>query len=368
MTDAARLLDLTEALMLIPGLSGHEGRVRRFLRDRLAELGIASRTDVLGNLLATLPGEPGAPSVLLIAHMDQLGLMVRRIEPDGLLRVERVGGVPERALPAQPVLVMVAEGRDVAGVIAHKSHHATAPEERGRVLPLGELSVDAGFASAAGARAAGIDIGTPVVLAPRVTRLAGGRLAGPSVDDRAACAVLLEVARGLADQPHPTVHLCFSVQEEFNLRGALPAARALRPDICLQLDLSIAADTPEMAGRGEVRLGGGPVISLMSFHGRGTLNGLLPHPALVALAERTARQAALPLQRSAFTGALTETAYVQLEGEGVACLDLGFPCRYSHSAVECCDTGDLALLAKLVLAMLGGIGEGFPLDRDGYPQ
>ena len=97
-----------------------------------------------------------------------------------------------------------------------------------------------------------------------------------------------------------------------------------------------------MAGRGEVRLGGGPAMSLYSFHGRGTLNGLIPHPALTRLFEATARaERASPLQRSAHVGALTETSYVQLIGEGVACLDLGFPVRYSHSAREVCDLADL---------------------------
>jgi putative aminopeptidase FrvX len=163
------------------------------------------------------------------------------------------------------------------------------------------------------------------------------------------------------------VHLLFSVQEEFNLRGAVPAAAALAPDICLQLDLSVATDTPDLAGRGEVRLGAGPVMSLMSFHGRGTLNGLLPHPALVALAGRAAAEEGIALQRTAFTGALTETSYVQLLGAGVACLDLGFPCRSTHSAAETCDLADLEGLARLVLAMLGRIGPGFRLDRDGGP-
>lgn len=363
-----RLAGLLAGLMALPGPPGHEDRVRRHLRDLLEGAGIAARSDRLGNLVATLSGDPAAPAVLLIAHMDQPALMVRRVEPDGFLRLERIGGVPERALPAQPLLLMIGEGRDLPAVIAHKSHHATAPEERGRVLPLAELYADAGFASAAAARAAGVDVGTPAVYAPRCDRLAGGRIAGPAIDDRGACAVLVEVARALArGAPHPTVHLLFSVQEEFNLRGALPAARALRPDICLQLDITVATDTPDLAGRGEVRLGAGPVASHLSFHGRGTLNGLLPHPALLRLAERAAAAAGIPLQRSAFTGALTETAYVQLEGEGVACLDLGFPCRSTHSAAELADLADLEGLARLVLAMLAEIGAGFTLDRDGVP-
>jgi putative aminopeptidase FrvX len=161
----------------------------------------------------------------------------------------------------------------------------------------------------------------------------------------------------------PTVHLVFSVQEEFNLRGAQVAAQSLTPDIALQIDLMLATDTPDMADRGEMTLGGGPGISLYSFHGRGTLNGVIPHPALVRLFEDTARAEKMALQRSAQVGVLTDLSYVQLVGEGVASLDIGFPMRYSHSSVECCDLEDLESLARLTLAALSRIAPGFALNR-----
>jgi len=364
-----RLHALTRELMLIPGLSGYEGRVRRYLARQLAEFGLESRSDRLGNLIATIAGDGDAPSVMLFAHMDQLGLIVRKIEANGLVRVERLGGVPEKALPAQAVLFCVGEGHDVPGVLANKSHHATAPDEKYRVLPYPELYIDAGFDSAAAVLAAGIDIGTPVVYAPKATDLAGGRIAGTSVDDRAGCAVVVEVAGALIDVARkPTVHIVFSVQEEFNLRGALVAAQALAPDIAIQLDLTLATDTPDMTARGDVRLGGGPGMSLYTFHGRGTLNGTLPHPALVELFDTTAADEGLTLQRSAQIGVLTDSSYVQLVNAGVAAIDLGFPMRYSHSALEVCDLADLEGLAQLLIAGLQRIDAGFRLDRDAFEQ
>ena len=367
---AERLLELTKALVRIPGLSGHEGRVRRRIASELDELGLAHRTDRLGNLISTLEGDAAAPAVMVVAHMDQLGLLVRRIEPDGFLRVERLGGVPEKALPAQAVIVGARGGRDLPGVISNTAHHFTPPEQKYRVAPYQELFVDCGFSSADAARAAGVEIGSPITYAPQAIELAEGRLAGTALDDRAACAVLIELLRALIERtpPRPTVHAVFSVQEEFNLRGALPAAQALRPAVCLQLDLAIATDTPDLAGRGEIRLGGGPAMSVFSFHGRGTLNGLLPHPALTRLVEETAAVEGLKLQRATQMGALTETSYIQLVGEGVACLDLGFPCRASHSALEVCDLGDLAGLLALLTAAIPRIGPGFSLNPDDYPQ
>jgi putative aminopeptidase FrvX len=351
-------------LMLIPGLSGHEDRVRRHIAGLLAAESVESRADRLGNLIATFPGEAGAPSVMVFTHMDQLGFFVRKIEADGMVRVERMGGVPERALASQAVLLCVGEGRDVPGVIANKSHHATAPEEKYVVLKAPELRIDTGHGSKAAVEAAGVRIGTPVVYRPNAMVLAGGRIAGTSVDDRAGCAVLVEVARALkAREGGPTVHVVFSVQEEFNLRGAVVAAQMMKPDVAIQIDLMLACDTPDMADRGEMVMGGGPGMSLYSFHGRGTLNGVIPHPAAVRLMEETAAAEGLTLQRSAQVGVLTDLSYVQLLGEGVVAVDVGFPCRYTHSSLEMCDLADLEGLTRLLVAALGRIGPGFDLSR-----
>ena len=351
-------------LMMVPGLSGHEDRVRRAIRARLNQSGISARTDRLGNLIATFEGDAEAPGVMLFTHMDQLGFVVRKIEDNGLIRVERLGGVPERAIASQAVVLATADG-DIPGVIANKSHHATRPEEKLTVVTTPEVFIDTGHGSKQAVEAAGIAIGTPVTYRPNVIDMADGRIAGTSVDDRAGCAVLIEVARRLAARGGgPTVHVVFSVQEEFNLRGAVVAAQTLKPDLAIQIDLMLATDTPDMEDRGEMRLGGGPGISLYSFHGRGTLNGVIPHPAMVRLFEETARAEDMSLQRSAQVGVLTDLSYVQLVGEGVASIDVGFPMRYSHSSLEMCDLGDLEALARLLDAALSRIGPDFPLDRD----
>lgn len=353
------LRELTLDLMSVPGLSGHEERIRARIRQHLD--GLATQTDRLGNLWTTRAGD--GPSVMLFTHMDQLGFVVRRIEPDGFLRLERLGGVPERALPSQAVVLPLAGGRNIHGIIASKSHHATAPEEKYTVTPYRDLHVDCGFESRAEAEAAGVVIGAPVVYAPGGRCLGDHRLTGTALDDRAGCAVLIEVARVLAGTAGATVHTAFTVQEEFNLRGAQPLAQRIQPDIAIQVDLMLATDTPDMTGRGEMRLGGGPGISLLSFHGRGTLNGVIPHPALVRLFEQTAEAEGIPLQRSAQTGVLTDLSYVQLVGEGVACIDVGFPMRYSHSSREVADLRDLERLRDLLVAAIARIGPDFPLER-----
>ena len=352
-----------KTLMAIPGLSGHEERVAAWLRGQLNALGLPNRTDRLGNLIATIAGDPAKPSVMIFTHMDQLGFFVRKIEADGLIRVERMGGVSERAMAAQEVTLCGAKG-DIAGIIMNKAHHATTPDEKYKVLTAPEIRIDTGHGSKAAVEAAGIRIGTPVVYAARVIELAGERIAGTSVDDRAGCAALLDLARARKGRMGPTLHLVWSVQEEFNLRGAVVAAQNLHPDIAIQIDLMLATDTPDMADRGEMVMGGGPGISLYSFHGRGTLNGVIPHPALVSLMEETALALSLPLQRSAQVGVLTDLSYVQLLGDGVASIDVGYPMRHSHSTIECCDLRDVAGLVRLLDGALDRIPAGMKLERD----
>ena len=342
------------ALMSIPGLSGHEDRVRHAIAARLDGIGIAHRTDRLGNLIATIPGT--GPSVMLFAHMDQLGFVVRRIEADGGIRVERLGGVPERTVLAQAVTLSGRKG-DVPGLIGAPSHHVTPQADKLAAIQTADLRIDAGHGSAEAVRAAGIEIGCPVTYAPRAIELAGGRVAGTAVDDRAGCAVMLAVAERLKGGAGPTLHLVWSVQEEFDLRGAVPAARALAPDAAIQIDLMVATDQPEAEHLGEMRLGGGPGMSLYSFHGRGTLAGTIPHPGMVRLMEDAAEGASIPLQRQARVGVLTDSSWVQHLGEGVACIDVGFPMRHSHSPLEMVDLADLEALAALLCAAIPSLTE-----------
>lgn len=364
------LCDTLRELTSIPGLAGHEHRVARYLASRIPRAGAVVRLDPTGNLLVTVAGhDPAAPSAMVFAHMDSLGFVVRRIEPDGFVRLERLGGIPEKALPGLRVVIESVHGDLVPGVIGVKAHHAADPAEKVAVTPYADLSVDLGCASADEVREVGIEIGCPVVYEPRFTRLRGDRVSATAIDDRAGCAVLLALVQRALEQPYPsTVHFVFSVQEEYNLRGALVAANRLAPDFAVCLDLVVATDTRDLKERGDLRLGAGPTMSLYSFHGRGTLNGTIPHPALVRHFGKIAAQQGIQLQRSANLGSLTDSAYVQLSGNGVPSIDLGYPVRYTHTPVETCDLRDLEALTELVHHGLRAVDGGFDLARHGLPD
>lgn len=345
-----RLENLLRDTALIPALSGHEQKMARYMKEKFEALGYPVTIDVFGNCIAEVEGKnPDAPTVMIFGHMDQLGFMVRYIEEDGFLRLERVGGIPEKVLPALEVQVQNRKGEMIDGVIGVKSHHATPPEEKYVVDKYTSLFVDIGATCREEVEQMGIVVGSPVVYAPKFRKLAGSVVSGTSMDNRIACSIVLELGYLFRENPPDcTVYLVGSVQEEFNLRGAMMAARTIKPKMAVALDIALEGGTPDMKSKSSVILGKGPVISLYNFHGRGTLNGTIPHPAMVRLFEKTAEKLNINLQRSANIGSLTDMAYVQLEGTGVLGVDIGVPCRYTHTPVETCDLRDLEATAKLV--------------------
>ena len=358
------IVKITKELCLIPSLSGYEDGVRKYLKNKLNERNLKNYSDVLGNLICTLPGKKNLPSIMLFAHMDQLGFIVKKIENNGFLRVERLGGVPEKALAAQEVTIQSEDGKYFNGVIGNKSHHATSVEDKYKVISYRNIYIDAGFSDKDEVIKNKINIGSPITYAPYFTLIGKNSLVGTSIDDRAGCAVIFEVAKKLEKiVDRPTVHIVFSVQEEFNLRGVLPVAQKLKPDIAVQIDLMLSSDTPDMENQGEVILGKGPCMSMYSFHGRGTLNGLIPHPSLVNLFRDVSKKENINLQRSATVGVLTDSSYVQLVDKGIATIDMGFPIRYSHSSREMCDLRDLIDLENLLFKSIININKNFSLIR-----
>ncbi|MEX2541710.1 MAG: M42 family metallopeptidase [Trueperaceae bacterium] len=354
-----------QTLATLPGLAGHEQRVASFMSEKMRPHADNVYTDTLGNVIATVNGsDADAPSIMVSAHMDSLGFIVRKIEDDGFIRVYRLGGIPEKVLPATKITITNSRGKDIPGIIGIKAHHVTPPEEKYKVTPLQELFIDIGARSKAEVQQAGIQTGDPITYTGQFQRLANDTVTATFIDNRGGCLAVLETLRRLAkNRPKATTHIVATVQEEFNLRGAAPVAHALRPAIALCVDGTVPGDTPDLAGSNDVRMGGGPAMNLYSFHGRGTLNGLVPHPALVRAISRSAEEDGLVLQRSAFFGGLTEGSYVQLENGGTPTIDLSFSMRYSHSPAEMCHLGDVQGLIDLLSEFIPKVSADFDFSR-----
>jgi putative aminopeptidase FrvX len=355
------LIERLEKYCLTPAMAGFEDEMIKKLKVDLKDHVDEIRVDVLGNVIATIKGTtPDGSDLMVFAHTDSLGMIVKGVEANGFIRIERVGGVPERILAASNVILQPTSGKIVNGVIGFVSHHLTPPEDKYIVKPIGDCYVDIGATSAKEVDELGIRIGTPVLYRPSFERLINNRVAATSLDDRGGCAVLVELAQHFKkNRPKATIHLVGTVQEEFNLRGAMVAAQQIRPTAAISIDLVAASDTPDIHGGNAVKVGSGPVVGTYTFHGRGTLNGLIPHPRLLSVIEDAAKSKKIALQRHATIGLLTDASYVQLVGEGIACVDVAWPTRYTHSGVEVCSLDDLEALKVLLVEVV----ENFPVEE-----
>jgi len=232
------------------------------------------------------------------------------------------------------------------------------------VVEIPDLFVDIGAHSKDEAMALGVYPGAPVTYHGFFQEMPGGQIAGKALDNRAGCFVLLQVLRLLAGKAIPaTVYLVGSVQEEFNIRGVVPAAFALNPDLAIGLDVSIACDTPDLKGHADIAFGGGPVIGHYTFHGRGTLCGLIPNPKLRQYMADTAERLGIAVQHSVFLGGLSDTSYLAVVREGIPAVDLALPIRYTHAPIEVGSLPDMEQLILLLCAALEGINASLDLCR-----
>lgn len=356
------LIERLEKYCLTPAMAGFEEEMIKRLSSDLKGLVDEMYVDVLGNVIAKIEGtSPNGSDLMIFAHTDSLGMIVKEVQDDGFIRIERVGGVPERILAASNVVLQSTTGKMINGVIGFVSHHLTPPEDKYIVKPINECYIDIGATNAKEVEAAGIRVGTPVLYRPSFERLMNNRVAATSLDDRGGCALLVELAQHFSKKrPKATIHLVGTVQEEFNLRGAMVAAQQINPTAAISIDLVAASDTPDIKGGNAVEIGKGPVVGTYTFHGRGTLNGLIPHPRLLSVVEDAAKKQKVDLQRHATIGLLTDASYVQLVGAGIACVDLAWPTRYTHSGVEMSSLDDLESLKSLLI----GVVEAFPVEEN----
>lgn len=351
--------------MSVTRLSGYEGDMARLFAQDMGKYADGVVTDRIGNVIAQFEGtDPSAPSLMVFAHMDVIGFIVTCIDDKGFLRVERMGGVPEKIVQSTAVNVGSETGGIYPGIIGTKAYHVMSAADKEKADPLSALWVDIGADSREQVQALGIEVGCPVTYANHYCELLGNRVTGTYIDDASGLTSLLHIASMIAKTPHnATVYLVGTVWEEFNARGAMMAQRTAKADMAICLMGPGAGDTPDQHNYNNVRLGGGPGVTLFNFHGKGTLNGCIAHKGMFELMKSAAQAAGINLQRSAARGALSDTAYIQLEDMGIPCLDMGTPDRYSHSQTELCDLGDLEQTGLLVTEFIRQLSADFNLNR-----
>ncbi len=335
-------MDLLKRLCETPGIAGHEDAVRAVVAEELRPLVDELRVDTLGNLIGTKRGA-GGPRVMIAAHMDEIGFLVKHVDDRGFLRLQPVGGFDARVLIAQRVLVH-GVGGVLRGVVqpAAKPIHLLEPGEAGKSPKLDELFVDVGLGGDA-VRAA-VEVGDMVTL-DRTTEPVGDAVVSKALDDRLGVYVMIEAVRAMGGGTAEVVAVA-TTQEEVGLRGAQTAAYALEPDIAVALDVTLAGDVPGGAGEQTVtRLGDGVAIKVFdSSH--------LANPKLLRHLRDLAHHHGIACQLEVLPRGGTDAGAMQRARAGAPAITLSIPTRYVHTVNEMASTADIdatvALLARFL--------------------
>ena len=338
----ALLKTLTEA----PGPPGYEDPVRKLMAGYMRPLADKVSFDGLGSVIAQ-QGTSG-PRIMIDAHMDELGGMVRQIRPDGYITMQMLGYWLDQALPDQRWTIIGSKGPVPAITAlwdAHIAPHGDAHQPTQEQHPY----LDIGARNAADVQALGISAGDPVIPVTEFTELANHRYLAKAWDDRVGCAVMIEAMRRLAHEPHPNqIFYAATVQEEgsIEMRGAQTSARSINPDIGIALEVGIPNDLPGTAPDASLEtLGGGPGMMLYTF-------SELPNRKLVEFVKQTAAGQHIPLQFDFVRGFGDDAGAIKLNGTGVPLTTLLVPARYTHTHNGIIDRADFDRTVHLLVTLL----------------
>jgi putative aminopeptidase FrvX len=340
-----RVMQLLKELTDAPGPPGYEEPVRKLMVENMKPLADHVSYDGLGSVIAQ-QGSAG-PRIMLDAHMDELGGMVRRVRPDGFVSIQMLGYWLDQALPDQRWVIIGSKGpvsavSDLwdAHIAPHEPPHPGGPRE---------VYLDVGARNPAEVEALGISPGDPVAPVTDFQVLANHRYVAKAWDDRVGCAVMVEVMRRLAHTPHPNqVFYAATVQEEgsIEMRGAQTSARIINPDIGFSLEVGISNDVPGIGPEsGQEVLGGGPGMMLYTF-------SELPNRKLVALVKQVAAEQHIPLQFDLVQGFGDDAGAIKLNNTGVPVTTVLVPTRSTHAHNGIIDRADFDRTVDLMVALI----------------
>ncbi|WP_280771203.1 M42 family metallopeptidase [Salipaludibacillus daqingensis] len=341
-------LEELKDIAAIQGTPGQEMKVVRSLVEKISPYSDEVEIDHMGNIYATIHGSKPGPTMMVSAHSDEIGCVVRDIDDNGFLRIERTGGMIESLLIGRKVNV-----NGHFGVVGVKAGHLQTPEERKTIPSIYDLYVDVGATSKEEVHNMTIQIGDPISYISDIETFTNADLiCGKSIDNRSCCVLLLQLFKELFTEKNFAGKLVgvIAVQEEVGLRGAKVATYKVNPDFALVLDTIPCADTPDSIGSGyPVGIGRGPVFPALAGGG---VRGNIMSPQVKNLLIHYANELDVPYQMAVMTGATTDLAAVHLEREGVLAGAITFARRYSHSPVEVAHLRDFKqgfdLLKKMI--------------------
>jgi tetrahedral aminopeptidase len=345
------LAENLEKLSNARGVAGREEEVRNLMIKMLKPYSDEVKVDKMENVIAIRKGRKTAPKVMLAAHMDEVGLMVKTITKDGFLQFSKMGGIDDRILLAQKVTVLT-EKTALPGVVGSKPPHIQKEEERKKIVSYDEMFIDVGAENRDDAKAMGVRVGDPVAFDVNYVKLGKEAVMGKAFDNRAGCAVMVEALKQL-EKTDCTVYAVGTIQEELGLRGAATATFGIDPDVGIALDVTIAGDTPGVREFDTtVKMGKGPALSVSD-------SGLITHPKVLRWLIDTATQNNIEYQLETGLLGTTDAARMALTRQGVPSGTISIPARYIHSPVGLISLKDADNCAKLAALAVQKIQDRF---------
>ncbi len=347
-------LKYLRSLLETPSATGCEQSVAAVVRERMALFADEVSTDTMGSVHATLQaspeGGPDAPTLMLAAHMDEIGLMVRYISDDGFLYVSAVGGVDAAILPSLRVDVHGSHcAEPLRGVVARKPIHLISADERKNVTPLDQLVIDLGLTGKKVKRL--VEIGDTITFAAGFEPLGKDLAVSRAFDDKCGVWVITRVLELLKNQGGVPANVvaAATVQEEIGTRGAITSSYAVAPDVAVAFDVTHATDYPgiDKTKYGDLKCGGGPVIA------RGPNINPEVFARLVAAAKAEGIEYQVEAEPSV-TG--TDARSIQVARGGIPCGLVSVALRYMHTPTEVIDLNDLEAAARLIARFARDLG------------
>lgn len=322
--------ELLKKLLSVYGPTGREENVAAVIREIVAPYVDETRIDALGNLICTRHG--AGKKLMFAAHMDHIGFVVTDIDEKGFLRVFNVGGINWHNSLNRHVVF----GNGVSGIMTIETQ-----DYKDHIWDPNHMFIDIGASSKAEAEKL-VSLGDVAVYAPDFFDLGVDMIAGPAMDNRVGCALLIGLLKAMKEKNNEVVAV-FTTQEEVGLRGATAAAYDVNPDIGIALDITITGDTPNSVPKVAMKAGEGPCVKIMD-------RSVVCSPKVVSLMEEAAERAGVKYQREVLTMGGTDAGGIQLTRAGVHVGVLSIACRYAHSACEAVSVADIEAGVQLLAA------------------
>lgn len=336
--------ELVIELSAAAGPSGFEDAARETIKKHLEPFCDELKTDVMGNIIAIRRcGEPGAKSILLDAHMDEIGFIVTGHE-NGYLRFATLGGIDPRMLPAAEVRLLT--GEPIYGVIDVMPPHALSAEDMDKPLPIDKLFIDIGMTQEQAEK--NVPLGTPGVYAAGAYRIGENSICGKSLDDRACAAIIIKTMEELCGKKLGVDIICLiSTQEELGMRGAITGAFGAAPDYAIALDVTHGA-TPDAPKHKTLEMDKGGAIGIGPNFNRHLTDEII----------KAAKEADIPHQLEVIEGCSGTDAWgIQVTAEGIATALVSLPIKYMHSPIETMRISDGEAIIKLLTGFAERAGE-----------